>query len=52
MTISLSLNILFPIYNWMKNSPTGMSVPLPAPEIDQLHLLISVCSLIYDVTLH
>ena len=39
MTITLSLNILLPICNWMKYSPTGISVPLPAPDTVLLHLI-------------
>ena len=39
MAITRSQNILFPICNWMKHSPTGMSVPLPAPETVLLHLI-------------
>ena len=39
MTITLSLNILFPICNWAKYFPTELSIPLPAPTIFLLHLI-------------
>ena len=39
MMITLSLNVFFPNCNWTKHSPTGMSVPPPAPEIFLLHLI-------------
>ena len=37
--ITLSLNVFFLICNWTKHSPTGESVPPPAPEIVLLHLI-------------
>ena len=39
MTITLFLNVLFLISNWMKHHPTRISVPPPAPEIVLLHLI-------------
>ena len=48
MTITLSLNILFPICNWTIHSSTRMSIPLPAPETVMLCFFCSFCIIYFN----